>query len=159
MAGGNLGELDYTSYDEYSADIKARYKLDSSQTLSLAWQHHKQNDVQLYHKLITGEYSTYEFDPQQRDLFNGFRSTVSMHQSDETRKKQKTGSEDFFTEHDLVRSYGLTFEGMTVLDGIWEGVTGCEAYYDRVSSSALKTNLISGTDSTTPCGTLTSRCQ
>ncbi len=161
VAGGSLGELNHTSYDEYSADIKARYKLDSSQTLSLAWQHHKQNDVQLYHKLITGEYSTYEFDPQQRDLIylrhevsrdnsliNGFRSTVSMHQSDETRKKQKTGSEDFFTEHDLVRSYGLTFEGMTVIDGIWEGVTGCEAYYDRVSSSALKTNLISGTDST-----------
>ncbi len=161
VAGEGLDELDYTSYDEYSTDLKARYKLNSSQTLSFAWQHHKQNDVQLYHKLITGEYSTYSFDPQQRDLIylrhelerdnsviSGFRSTVSMHQSDETRKKQKNGSEDFFTEHDRDRSYGFTFEAMTELGKNWEGVTGFETYYDQVSSSALKTNLTSGKDST-----------
>ena len=107
MAGGNLGKLDYTSYNEYSTDVKANMKLSPSQTLSFAWQHHKQNDVQLYHKLITGDYSTYEFDPQLRDLiylrheitrshslFSGFRTTLSLHQSGETRKKQHTGSED-----------------------------------------------------------------
>jgi hemoglobin/transferrin/lactoferrin receptor protein len=161
VAGGELGKLDYTSYDEYSADVKAGVKLSPHQTLSLAWQHHKQNEVQLYHKLIRGDYSTYEFDPQKRDLiylrheitrnnsiFSGFRSTLSMHQSDETRKKQRTGSEDLYTEHDLVRSYGFILECLTNNDGNWTGVTGYEIYYDRVSSSTVKTDLVSGTDST-----------
>lgn len=161
VAGGSLRELDYTSYDEYSTDLKAQYKLGPNQKLSLAWQHHKQNDVKLYHKLITGEYSTYEFDPQQRDLiylrheisrdhsiFSGFRSILSLHQSDETRKKQKAGSGDLFTDHDQARSYGFTFECLTDVGGYWKGVTGFDVYYDRVSSSTLKTDLISGTDST-----------
>ncbi len=161
VAGGKLGKLDYTSYDEYSTDVKAKVKLNPSQTLSFAWQHHKQNEVQLYHKLITGDYSTYEFDPQTRDLvylrheitrnhsvFSGFRTTLSMHQSDETRKKQRTGSEDLYTERDLVRSFGLILECLTNNRGNWTGVTGYELYHDRVSSSTLKTDLVSGTDST-----------
>lgn len=161
VAGGELGELDYTSYDEYSTDVKAKVKLNPSQTLTFAWQHHKQNEVQLYHKLITGDYSTYEFDPQTRDLvylrheitrkqsvFSGFRTTLSMHQSDETRKKQRTGSEDLYTENDLVRSFGLVLECLTNNRGNWTGVSGYELYYDRVSSSTLKTDLVSGTDST-----------
>jgi len=161
VAGGNLGKLDYTSYDEYSADVKARVKLNPSQTLTLAWQHHKQNEVQLYHKLITGDYSTYEFDPQLRDLvylrhevnrnnsvFSGFRTTLSMHQSKETRKKRRKSSDDLYMEHDLVRSFGFILECLTNNDGNWKGVTGFEIYHDRVSSSALKTDLVSGADST-----------
>lgn len=161
VAGGKLGKLDYTSYDEYSADVKAKVKLNPSQTLTFAWQHHKQNEVQLYHKLITGDYSTYEFDPQTRDLlylrheitrshpvFSGFRTTLSMHQSDETRKKQRTGSENLYTENDLVRAFGLILECLTNNRGNWTGVSGYEIYHDRVSSSTLKTDLVSGTDST-----------
>jgi hemoglobin/transferrin/lactoferrin receptor protein len=128
--------------------------------LSLAWQHHKQNDVQLYHKLITGEYSTYAFDPQQRDLLylrheiqrdhsilKGIRTTLSMHQSDETRKKQHTGSDESYTEKDLVRSYGLTVELETDNTRRWSGVSGAEFYYDRVQSSTVRTDLASGKDS------------
>ena len=161
VAGGNLGELDYTSYDEYSADVKARVKLNPSQTMTLAWQHHNQNEVQLYHKLITGDYDTYEFDPQVRDLiylrheitrkhsvFSGFRTTLSMHQSDETRKNQRTGSDDLYTANDKVNSYGFIFECMTNNGGSWNGVTGFEIYHDRVHSSSLKTDLVLGTDST-----------
>lgn len=161
VAGGTLGKLDYTSYDEYSTDVKARVKLKPSQTLTLAWQHHKQNDVQLYHKLITGEYSTYTFDPQMRDLiylrheiirknsvFSGLRTTLSMHQSDETRKKQLSGSDDLYTESDRVRSFGFIVECLTGQGGSWEGVSGYELYYDRVSSSTLKTNQAVGIDST-----------
>ena len=161
VAGGELGKLEYTSYDEYSSDVMARVKLTPAQTLSLAWQHHKQNDVQLYHKLINGEYSTYSFDPQLRDLvylqheitrahsvISGFRTTLSMHESDETRKKQRTGSEDLYTEHDRVRSFGFILECLTNNGKNWQGVSGYEIYYDRVSSSTLKTNQVSGTDST-----------
>jgi hemoglobin/transferrin/lactoferrin receptor protein len=161
VAGGDLGKLDYTSYDEYSTDVKAILKLNPSQNLTIAWQHHKQNDIQLYHKLITGDYSTYEFDPQLRDLvylrheitrshsvLSGIRTTLSMHQSEETRKKQRTGSEVLYTEHDRIRSFGFILECLTNNSGNWEGVSGYELYYDRVSSSTLKTNLISGIDST-----------
>ena len=161
VAGGNLGKLDYTGYDEYSADVKALVKLGPFQTLSIAWQHHKQNDIQLYHKLVSGEYSTYTYDPQLRDLvylrheitrshsvFSGFRTTLSMNQSDETRKKHKTGSEDIYTEQDLVRSYSFTFECLTSKAKNWQGVTGFEVYYDQVSSSTNKSSLVSGIDST-----------
>ena len=159
-AGGDLGQLDFTSYGEDAADVKASIKLAPAQTLSLAWQHHKQNDVQLYHKLITGEYSTYAFDPQQRDLLylrheiqrdhsilTGIRTTLSMHQSDETRKKQHTGSDESYTEKDLVRSYGLTVELETDNTRRWSGVSGAEFYYDRVQSSTVRTDLVSGKDS------------
>jgi outer membrane receptor protein involved in Fe transport len=71
-----------------------------------------------------------------------------MHQSGETRKKQRTGSEDLYTESDLVRSFGLILECLTNNRRNWKGVTGYEIYYDLVSSSTLKTDLVSGTDST-----------
>lgn len=160
IAGGDLGELDYTSYGEDAADVKASIKLAPDQTLSLAWQHDKQNHVQLYHKIVTGDYSTYAFDPQQRDLLflrheihrddailSGIRTTLSMHQSDETRKKQRTGSDAFYTEHDLVRSYGFTLELETDNAERWSGVSGVEFYCDRVQSSTVRTNLVSGKDS------------
>jgi len=160
VAGGDLGELNYTSYGEDAADVKASFKLAPAQTLSLAWQHDKQNNVQLYHKLISGEYSTYAFYPQQRDLLylrheihrehsilSGIRTTLSMNQSEEIRKKQRSGSEEFYKEHDLVRSYGFSVELETDNGGRWSGVSGGEIYYDRVQSSTLRTNLVSRQDS------------
>ena len=156
-AGGDLGELEHTAYDEYAVDVKAGMQLTPSQTLTLAWQHHKQNDVQLYHKLISGEYSTYEFDPQKRDLIylrheytrkqgwiSGLRTTLSLHQSDETRKKQRAGSDDFYKEHDLVNSYGFSMELLMKSSRNWNSVTGWEFYFDRVGSSTLKTDLVTG---------------
>jgi outer membrane receptor protein involved in Fe transport len=156
-AGGDLGELDHTSYDEYSADVKTSVRLTHGQKLTLAWQHHKQNDIQLYHKLITGDYTTYAFDPQVRDLLylkheadletgilQGIRTTVSLHQSDETRKKQRTGSNDFYTEEDRVSSYGFSMEFLLNNERNWSSVSGYEFYFDRVHSSRLKTDLASG---------------
>jgi iron complex outermembrane receptor protein/hemoglobin/transferrin/lactoferrin receptor protein len=156
-AGGDLGELEHTSYDEYAVDVKAGVQLTPSQSLLVAWQHHKQNNVQLYHKLITDEYTTYEFDPQKRDLIylrheytretgliSGFRTTLSLHQSDETRKKQREGSYDFYKERDLVNSYGLSMELLMKSSGNWNSVSGADFYYDHVGSSALKTDLLTG---------------
>lgn len=157
VAGGDVGEQDFTSYDEYSVDGLAGVRLTPSQTLTVAWQHHKQNDVQLYHKLISGEYTTYSFDPQKRDLvylrheyargdgwISGFRTTLSMHQSDEIRKKQRAGSTDFFNEHDRVDSYGLTTELFMRSLQNWSSVSGLEFYYDRVGSHTVKTDLLTG---------------
>lgn len=154
QAGGDLGELEHTGYDEYAADVKATVRLTPDQSLTLAWQHHKQNDVQLYHKLVTGEYATYAFDPQVRDLlylrheaeldrgwWKGIRSTLSLHQSDETRKKQKAGSNEFFTEQDRVDTYGFGMDFLFGNDRNWSSVTGFEWYYDRVHSHTLKTDL------------------
>jgi outer membrane receptor protein involved in Fe transport len=71
-----------------------------------------------------------------------------MHQSNETRKKRRKSSDDLYKEHDLVRSFGFILECLTNNDRNWKGVTGFEIYHDRVSSSVLKTDLVSGTDST-----------
>ncbi len=159
IAGGDLGELDHTGYNEYASDVKARVKLSPKQDLTVAWQHHRQNDVQLYHKLVTGEYTTYAFDPQVRDLlylrhevrrdqgwFTGVRTTLSLHQSDETRKKQKAGSSDFYTESDRVDSYGVVFEFMMNPADRWSSVSGWEIYYDLVHSHTVKTDLIGGAE-------------
>jgi len=156
-AGGNLGELDHTGYDEYAADVQTRVKIAPAQKLTLAWQHHKQNDIQLYHKLTTGEYSVYTFDPQVRDLLylkheastgkgilHGIRTTLSLHRSDETRKKQRTGSNDYFREEDLVNSYGFSTEFVLNNGRNWNTVSGMEFYFDRVHSSSRKTDLATG---------------
>jgi iron complex outermembrane receptor protein/hemoglobin/transferrin/lactoferrin receptor protein len=158
-AGGELGVLDHTSYDEYAANVKSKVRISPSQVLTLAWQHHRQNDVQLYHQLVTGEYTTYAFDPQVRDLlylrhevqskrgwFTGLRTTLSLHQSDETRKKQKTGSNNFFTENDRVDSYGLVMEFLMKPADHWNSISGYEIYYDLVRSHSIKTDLTNGTE-------------
>jgi len=65
-AGGELGVLKPTGYDEYSADIKAAYNVGSGNQFVASYQHLKQSDVPLYHKLYKNEYERYHFDPQSR---------------------------------------------------------------------------------------------
>jgi outer membrane receptor protein involved in Fe transport len=139
--------------------VKAAIRLNQEQTLTLAWQHHRQNDVQLYHKLVTGEYNTYAFDPQVRDLlyvrhefeqdrgwWKGIRTTLSLHRSDETRKKQKAGSDEFLEEQDRVNSYGFGMDLVLGNDRNWSSVNGFEWYFDRVHSRSLSTDPGSGAE-------------
>ena len=77
-AGGDLGTLEHTGFDEYNWDIKTKAKWNNL-LLTATWQHVVQQDVQLYHHIASGSYSRYLFNPQQRDL--GYIRLESFHKS------------------------------------------------------------------------------
>lgn len=153
-AGGELGTLTPTGYEEYSMDFKGVYKFNNKHHLTTAYQHLKQMDVPLYHKIAPGDYQIYRFNPQQRDLaylrlesyytnkiFSELKYTISFQRSLEVREKQKTGSVDFVEEKDDVNTLGANFEIISNINKSWKITTGIEFYNDNVGSRAQSTNL------------------
>ncbi|MEM1136005.1 MAG: TonB-dependent receptor [Bacteroidota bacterium] len=147
-AGGDLGTLEQTGYDEMDWDLKLKFKVTNNAVLTLAHQHVKQKDVPLYHKLVTDEYSTYSFDPQQRDLayarlqtfhksqiFSEIVYTTSWQRSIEQRKKQKTNNPELSTERDEVNTLGATVEIISEISDKWKASSGIEFYHDEVQST------------------------
>ncbi len=147
VAGGDLGKLTPTGYNDWSADIKWKQKIGKRHLLTSAIQHHKQTDVPLYHKIVTGEYDLYRFNPQQRDMvfsrldsyydnnwFEHIRYTVSYQRSEEVREKRKTGDMDLSSERDLVNTVGTGIEMDSKITGNWEAVSGIEFYHDLIGS-------------------------
>jgi len=148
-AGGNLGELEPTGYHEYSGDIKIKRKLNQNNELKVVYQHLKQNDVPLYHKVSPGNYSKYNFDPQQRDFayvshnyktgfdfINELKSTISYQHSLEARKKQKSGASNLTKEEDRVQSIGLNIEIKSIFNNLWSASSGFEIYNDHINSKS-----------------------
>ncbi len=157
LAGGDLGFLEPTAYDEYSMDFKAKYNIKDNQTITATYQFLKQNDVPLYHKIAPGDYSTYQFDPQQRELaylkWSSFyknkwasevRYTLSYQNSQEVRKKQKFESPELVTEKDKVNTLGANVEVISTISKDWEASSGVEYYHDFVASNAQINNQESG---------------
>jgi len=156
-AGGDLGRLNATSYTEYATDVKAKWRMRRNQVITMAYQHVKQNDVQLFHKINPGSYALYSFDPQQRDmgyikykkegsnqLFSEFTATASVQHSLEVRKKQKTESAMQDKENDRVYTWGFLAENISVFSASWKATTGAEIYYDEIESSAQTLDTESG---------------
>lgn len=146
IGGDTTGRQTPTGYQEYAGDMKLRMRLAENQELTLAYQYDKQTDVPRYDKVIDN-YTKYHFDPQIRQLgyvrlksnYNSkwFRQVTvsgSYNQSDETRIKQKDGSEKISKEHDLVNTYGATVEVNSMPWKNWHFVSGVEYYYDKVNS-------------------------
>jgi hemoglobin/transferrin/lactoferrin receptor protein len=155
-AGGDLGMLSPTGYDEYSFDIKGKHKLGKHHELIGGYQHLKQQDVPLYHKIAPGNYTQYHFDPQQRDfaylrmisnhtnaLFTELKYTASYQRSLEVRKKQKTSSTEYLEEKDIVNTLGLNLDMISNFSNRWQATTGIEYYHDHVSSTASSFDLSS----------------
>lgn len=150
VAGGDLGKLDATGYEEYSLDFKLVQKIGKKQLFTAAYQRLKQADVPLYHKLVTGEYATYNFHPQQRDLgyvkwvsfsdkkwIKEIRITQSFQQSFEGRIKQKSNSIEIKEEKDKVGTLGSVVEIISKPSSFWSISSGLEYYYDNVKSGAI----------------------
>lgn len=151
VAGGSLGKLSPTGYNEYSMDFKLLQKTKSGQLFTVAYQHHLQKDVPLYHKIIDGSYSTYSFDPQQRDLaylkwnaptnnkwFDKIRITISFQGAIEGRIKQKTNDTNIKNEKDKVKTFGAVIEVISKPSEFWSISSGIEYYHDKVRSSAFE---------------------
>jgi len=156
-AGADLGKLHPTGYDEYSMDFKVMYRIASKHLFTAVYQNYKQMDVPLYHKITTGEYSRYHFDPQQRELaylrfesfyskklFSKIRYTISYQDSYEVREKQKSGSDQFIKEQDDVATVGANVELFSKISSIWTASSGVEFYHDWINSKSTSTDLESG---------------
>ncbi len=151
-AGGDLGTLKSTGYNEFSWDAKVRAKLGSIHVTAV-WQHLVQHDVPLYHQLGAGKYSRYHFDPQQRDLgyvrfeslhssaiLSQIRYTVAYQNSLEKRVKQKSGDVVTRHERDNVDTYHAGLEVLSKFTPHWKASSGIELYHDRIASDAEDTN-------------------
>lgn len=149
-AGGELGVLNHTGYTQYAGDLKTRVKIAKDQLLTLSYQHLTQSEVPLYHKLVNGDYSLYNFDPQQRDLaylklkskynkilFSELNTTVSYHRSLETRMKRKAGQTLLTEETDEVESYAIIIGNISEISDTWRFSTGIEMYNDIVHSISV----------------------
>lgn len=147
-AGGDLGTLQHTGYDDQAWDVKASAKIGGIY-LTAAWQHLVQKDVPLYHQLVSGNYSRYHFSPQQRDLgymrmrsyysskfFSEVTFTVAYLNSLEKREKQRPGSSVMRYERDNVNTYHAAAEVISKFNSRWNAATGVEVYHDGVESSA-----------------------
>jgi len=146
VGGDTTGKQTPTGYQEYSGDMKLRWKIANNQELTLAYQYDKQTDVPRYDKIITN-YTKYHFDPQIRQLayarlksnftnmwWQKIITTVSFNQSDEQRILQKSGSEKTSSEHDLVNTYGASMQVNSAPAENWHFVSGIEYYFDKVHS-------------------------
>ncbi len=156
-AGGNLGILEPTGYEEYSMDFKAKFQIKKNHQLIGAYQRLRQKEVPLYHKIASGDYTIYQFNPQQRELvylrmesyyenklFSEIRYTLSYQNSLEVREKQKTGSVDFVQEEDDVNTFGANLEIISNINKQWKASSGLEFYHDNVGSRAEITDVETG---------------
>lgn len=157
VAGGDLGTLSPTGYPEVAMDGVIKHRFNNKQLLTGSVQFHRQEDVPLYHKIENGDYSKYQFDPQQRllsylrlesfyesPLFSKIRYTASYQNSLEKRIKQRSGSTITNEEEDKVSTFNGSVEVFSRPASFWEISSGIEYYEDQISSKTSSTDEISG---------------
>jgi len=151
-AGGDLGTLHNTGYDEQAWDIKTKARV-GNMRLTTVWQHLAQKDVPLYHQLVSGNYVRYHFNPQKRDLgyirlesfhtskvFSQVRYTIAYLNALEEREKQRASSQIMRYERDNVDTYHAAAEVISDFSAHWKASSGVEFYHDRIESSSIDKN-------------------
>jgi iron complex outermembrane receptor protein/hemoglobin/transferrin/lactoferrin receptor protein len=157
VAGEGLGTLSPTGYTEKAVDGKIKHRFNTRQLLTGSIQLQRQEDVPLYHQIENGNYSKYQFDPQQRFLsylrlesfyespiFSRISYTASYQNSLEKRIKQKTGSTIRDEEEDKVSTFNGSVEVFSRPANNWNISSGIEYYEDFISSVATATDEVSG---------------
>lgn len=151
-ASARLGTLKPNGYDEYDADAKLLVKKEKH-LFTAAFQMVRQNNVPLYHKIVTGTYALYHFDPQFRSLAyvkhevqigdrwaRKINTTLYTQHSVEERHKQKTGEIIQTIESDKVRSTGATIDLLSAPTKNWTFNSGIDFNHDKVKSSTRTEN-------------------
>ncbi|MFN7492139.1 MAG: TonB-dependent receptor [Cyclobacteriaceae bacterium] len=153
LAGGNLGFLRPTGYDERSADAKLLMRTKRGDVFTTAFQQTTQQHVPRFDQVVQGGFRLYEFEPQARQLtyakwehatqspwIQSLRITASLHRSVEGTISQKNNSVDLKTQNDEVNTIGLIAEIQSQLRSHWRMQSGAEYYRDDVSSTAVVLN-------------------
>ena len=156
LAGGSLGVLDPTGYNERSGDAKVLMRTGSSGILTAAFQQLTQYDVPRYDQVVQGGYAVYNFEPQSRQLsylrwetvsknpwLQSFRLTSSYNRSNEGIDSQKNNSNEVKTQRDEVNTTGVIAEIISSPSPHWNIQSGVEYYFDKVNSTASTMNIIS----------------
>jgi hemoglobin/transferrin/lactoferrin receptor protein len=152
-AGGNLGVLLNTGYNEHSWDVKAKVMLHEKQLLTVLYQQVMQHEIPVYHQLVTGKFSRYHTTLQQRQMayaklesnynnrfINEVCYTLSYQQGEEVREKQAANSGVIRTETDEVTTMGIVAEVKSSPLSNWSISSGIEVYHDVVNSVAADIN-------------------
>jgi hemoglobin/transferrin/lactoferrin receptor protein len=147
VAGGSVGKQTPSGYLETDGDVRAVLKTGAATTLTLAYQHVRQNDVPRFDQVFLRGYSRYAFDPQVRQFafarfdyrrgdawLQSLSLTTAWIRSRERRERQRTGSPVLTIEQDTVNTAAVTAEARSApLPGLTL-VTGAEFYRDQVGS-------------------------
>ncbi|MEL7120351.1 MAG: TonB-dependent receptor [Bacteroidota bacterium] len=157
VAGGDLGTLAPSSYDERAADFKGLFKVGGKGLLTLSYNGIFQSEVGRYDQVAQRGYMLYQFNPQDRQMayvrfnldgnsaiFDNLRVTVSYQNSLEGREKRRVDSSTFTFEEDEVNTIGMIAELKSTLGELSSFITGVEVYADKVNSQTIDTDIDTG---------------
>ena len=156
-AGGNLGFLRPTGYDQLSGDVKARFRVSERILLTAAYSHLRQERVPLYHRVQLENYQYAYFHPQTRQLgyvrLEGFYAgrwvrqvqlTGSYQRFLEGRRSRRNDAPTFTEERDDTGTRGGTLTVHSEPMAGWHVQSGAEGYFDRVGSSRREVTAATG---------------
>ena len=146
-----------TGFGGYDIDTKLITNLTDDQTITLAHQFAKQEEVPRYDKYHYSGYHRWLYHPQNRMLtyavyeneginaiFDVVRATVSLHLQKEGRNIQKKESSSIQNELDEVATKGFSLSGIRGR-GRHQIVAGAELYHDDVASERSYSDPLTGT--------------
>jgi hemoglobin/transferrin/lactoferrin receptor protein len=157
IGGDTTGKQNFSGYNEWSFDAKAKWLLNDNVQLTVANQFLQQQNVPVYHKIKLENFAVNEMDPQQRmlnyaklkvksqsSLFSETEITLSWQQSVEGRDSRKNGSTTLRKEKDDVNTWGFTTDIFSRFNNYWTANSGIELYYDKVNSTRKDVNTQNG---------------
>lgn len=152
--GFDFGRQPGTSYQQHSGDVKFQYLIDRDQMLTVALQHHEQEDLPRSDRFpgFPGDLNNSNsaggarfFDPQQRDLayiryealapidgIDALTFTTSYHRQ---REEQKRGMPTVRFQETDVESVGINLVGVRDFEGFGKISAGFDWYHDDVDST------------------------
>jgi hemoglobin/transferrin/lactoferrin receptor protein len=159
LAGGELGILNPTGYDERSGDAKLLLRTGLNGVLTVSFQQTTQNHVPRYDQVVQGGFSLFKFEPQTRQLnylrwefvtknpwLQSIRVIGSHNRSVEGTISQKNNSFEQKKQLDEVNTVGLIAEVQSNPKSNWHVQSGIEYYSDKVNSSAIVLNTATNTE-------------
>jgi iron complex outermembrane receptor protein/hemoglobin/transferrin/lactoferrin receptor protein len=138
-AGARVVDIqEQTAWQGYGGNAKAKMRLGGG-TLKLGYQASRQDEVPRYDKISTGEYDTYLFAPQNRDMvyatyrLGDLLIVPSYHRQEEGRISRKSGSSKISRKTDTVHTLGLSAQSSRSV-GKHRFTAGMDLYFDNLDS-------------------------
>ncbi|HEV7348640.1 TonB-dependent receptor [Telluribacter sp.] len=153
IAGRSIGRQSPTGYQQWSADVKTRLRLNSKVLLTVAYQNLQQDSVPVFHKVQLENFAVNQFDPQKRMLsyarlegygaarwLTSWQVTALAQKTTESRQSRKNGAALTTFEQDEVVTKGALASFTSQPAEYWKIQTGAEWYFDQVKSWRLDTS-------------------
>jgi outer membrane receptor protein involved in Fe transport len=145
-AGGNIGRQRPTGWREVAFDLHSVYRSTSGARLRIDYLMTRQAEVPRYDKYVSGEFETYIYDPQNRDLLGltfelplragnrtRLKSGLAYQREEEGRQTRRAGSKTLTRDRDKLDNWG-GYAQLSTAAGVHDLSVGGEFYADRVSS-------------------------